>query len=283
MNHLVLQSDFGLNEGAVAQMYGVSLQLAPQLQIYNLTHEIPSFDTWGASYSLYQVVLAWAVGTVFVSVVDPGVGSKRTSVVAHTASDHYVVTPNNGSLTHLADRIGVVEVREIDETRHRRPGSEHIHVFHGRDVYAYTGAKLAAGMISFADVGEVMDLQRIEMHPLRAPCIDGRGCLEGMVEIDDRGFGMVWSNIPLSLMDEFGMRYGGVYAVEIKHRDRVMYSATIPYARSFSAVKAGEDLLYLNATGNLAVASNLGSFLERSGISYGYEWTIHIAPAADSA
>lgn len=280
---LVLQSDFGLVEGTVAQMYGVSLQVEPRLQIYDLTHNIPAFDTWSASYSLYQSILSWPAGTIFVSVVDPGVGSDRKSVIVHTVSDHYVVTPDNGTLTHIVDRIGIDTIRKIDEGRHRRPGSEGIHVFHGRDLYAYSGAKLAAGLISFEDVGPNRTLDSAILHPLRPPCkIDDDGIegddsgIEGMIEIDDRIFGMAWSNIPLSMINEMGLKYGQCYEVEICHQDRTVYSATIPYERSFSYVSAGEELLYLNEIGNLAIATNLGSFIEKHGVSYGYDWIIRI-------
>lgn len=90
---------------------------------------------------------------MFVSVVDPGVGTERKSVVAMTQSGHFIVTPDNGTLTFVAEAIGISKVREIDENINQRPGSEIAHAFHGRDVYAYTGARLASGEITFDQVG----------------------------------------------------------------------------------------------------------------------------------
>ena len=90
---------------------------------------------------------------MFVSVIDPGVGTRRKSVTALTAAGHYIVTPDNGTLTHLDKHVGIVALREIDESVNRLAGSEKSHVFHGRDVYAYTGARLASGVIDFAGVG----------------------------------------------------------------------------------------------------------------------------------
>ena len=81
---LVFQSDFGLADGAVAAMYGVALSVDPDLRIYNLTHDIPPFDTFEASYRLLQAVPFWPENTYFVTVVDPGVGSSRRSIVALT-------------------------------------------------------------------------------------------------------------------------------------------------------------------------------------------------------
>ena len=151
---LVFQSDFGLVDGAVAAMYGVALDVDKDLRIFNLTHDITPYNIWEASYRLYQSVEYWPEGTVFVSVVDPGVGSSRKSVVAKTTTGQYIVTPDNGTLTHINKYIGVVSVREIDESRHRRSNTEYSYTFHGRDVYANTGAKLAAGVIDFEDVGK---------------------------------------------------------------------------------------------------------------------------------
>ena len=100
---LVYQTDFGLKDGAVAAMKGVAFSVSPELKQYDLTHEIPPFDIWQAAYRLQQTVSYWPSGTVFVSVVDPGVGSERKSVVAKTRSGHYIVTPDNGTLTLVAE------------------------------------------------------------------------------------------------------------------------------------------------------------------------------------
>lgn len=84
-NHaLVLQSDFGLGDGAVSAMQGVAFTVDDKIQLFNLTHDIPEYDVWQAAYRLYQTAEYWPAGTVFVSVVDPGVGTERKSVVLKT-------------------------------------------------------------------------------------------------------------------------------------------------------------------------------------------------------
>ena len=163
MNHLlVLQSDFGLSDGAVAAMEGVALSVDPSLRLYSLTHEIPPFDTYEASYRLLQAVPYWPEGSVFVSVVDPGVGSARRSCVAKTVSGQYIVTPDNGSLSHIAKVIGLSEVREISKEE-RRSGSQFTQTFHGRDIYAYIGAMLAGGIRKFEEIGNPYDVKDIVM------------------------------------------------------------------------------------------------------------------------
>lgn len=90
--------------------------------------------------------------TIFVSIVDPGVGSKRRSVAVLTEDGHYIITPDNGTLTHIAHYGTIKEVRLIDEEKNRLPKSGASHTFHYRDIFAYTAARLAAGVINFEDI-----------------------------------------------------------------------------------------------------------------------------------
>ncbi len=274
---LVFQSDFGVIEGTVAQMYGVALSIDPSLKLLDITHNVPQFDTWSASHDLYQTIRFWPEGTVFVSVVDPGVGSNRQSVVAKTALNHYIVTPNNGTLTHVAKHIGITELRLIDESKYRRPGSEHIHIFHGRDVYAYTGAYLASGKARFEEIGNELALASIVSHELIDPIISDRN-LQGIIEIDDPHFGMVWTNIPSDALFQMGVTYGDSLNIEIKHQDMVKYSHVIPLAKSFAYVDKGDDLVYVNEMGNLAIATNLENFTQKRGIGFGSDWKVTISP-----
>ena len=104
---VVFQTDFGLKDGAVAEMKGVALSVEPSLQLFDITHEIPSYNIWEAAYRLNQAAPFWPKGTVFVAVVDPGVGTERKSVVLKTRSGHYFVSPDNGTLTLVAKNLGL--------------------------------------------------------------------------------------------------------------------------------------------------------------------------------
>ena len=165
-NLLVLQSDFGLVDGAVSAMVGVALEESPTLKIHHLTHDITPYNIFEGSYRLFQTVNYWPEGTTFVSVVDPGVGSKRKSVVVKTIQNQYIVTPNNGTLSFIKKHVGIVAIREISEVENRRKNTEHSYTFHGRDVYAYTGAKLASGHITFEEVGPELDIEDIVEIPV---------------------------------------------------------------------------------------------------------------------
>ena len=119
---LVFQTDFTYKEGAVSSMYGVVKTVDRELEIMDGTHELPQYDPWSASYRLYQSLQFWPEGTIYVSVVDPGVGTKRRACVAKTVDGYYIVTPDNGSLTHVKRFIGIEAVREIDESVNRLRG-----------------------------------------------------------------------------------------------------------------------------------------------------------------
>lgn len=272
---VVFQSDFGLLEGTVAQMYGVALSIDPELKLVDLSHNIDQFNTWDASYSLFQTCPVFPEGTVFVSVIDPGVGTRRKSVVALTAAGHYIVTPDNGTLTHLNKHVGVTALREIDESVNRLAGSEKSHVFHGRDVYAYTGARLASGVIDFAGVGPELPVDGVVSHPTPDPVI-GENRVEGRVDIKDPHFGMVWTNIPIETFEELGIPFDTTVRVVVKHRGEVRYEKEILYGKSFGSVSEGEDLLYNNEIGYFAVGTNLRSFVDLHEIESGPDWTISL-------
>lgn len=271
---LVFQTDFGLKDGAVAAMKGVAHGVSPTLQQFDLTHEIPAYNIWEASLRLKQAVPYWPTGTVFVSVVDPGVGTVRKAIVAQTKSGHYIVTPDNGTLTFVAEELGLAEVREIDATRHRLPGSEASYTFHGRDLFAYTAARLAAGKITFAEVGPSL-ATNVVLLPYQHPTLTN-GVLRGTVAILDPQYGNVWSNIPKTLLDELGAKHGEVFKVVIRHQDKTIYSGRMPYVASFGNVPEGKPLLYLNSLLEISVALNQADFAKQYEIASGPAWSIEI-------
>jgi len=270
---LVLQSDFGLTDGAVAAMYGVALGVDPDLRLFNLTHDITPYDIWEASYRLFQTVEYWPAGTVFVSVVDPGVGSVRRSVVALTTDGHAIVTPDNGTLTHLAKYVGITALREISEVKHRRQNTEHSFTFHGRDVYAVTGAKLAAGTISFEDVGPELPVDQIVQLPL-GQVVCTPNSVKGCIDILDVRFGSPWTNVTREEFLSLGIEVGQPVEIEICNGPTRVYNNRATYGRSFADVSVGEQLVYVNSLYRMAVAINQGSFARAYNVGTGTHWTI---------
>ena len=270
---LVLQSDFGLDDGAVSAMYGVAKGVDRDLEIHDLTHGVTPFQIQEGSYRLYQTVKFWPKGTVFVSVVDPGVGTSRKSVVALTATGHYIVTPDNGTLTHIKQKYGIKAVREIDESINRLEGSEDSHTFHGRDVYAYTGARLASGVIDYEDVGSELNVKDIVEMPVDEAAVS-EGNIEGTVEVLDIRFGHLWTNINQEMLEEAGFKLGDELEVLISYRGEKKYHSIVPYVRSFGVVGMSEPLIYVNSMLMVAVALHQGNFAVTYKIGAGTDWKI---------
>lgn len=273
MKPLVIQSDFGYSDGAVSAMYGVASSVSDQLRIHDLTHDIAQYNIWEASYRLIQTVGYWPAGTVFVSVVDPGVGSTRRSVAVETKGGQYIITPDNGTLTHIKDMIGIVSAREIDEKINRLPNSGESYTFHGRDIYAYTGARLASGIIDFAGVGPEFPVEEVIELPV-VPATLEEHMISGTIDVLDVRFGSLWTNIPRTLFKQLGVEYGGGIEVTISSETRIVYRNIINYQKSFADVYVGEPLIYVNSLDNMAVAINQGSFARAYNIGTGNSWKI---------
>jgi S-adenosylmethionine hydrolase len=270
---LVFQSDFGLSDGAVSAMYGVAHEVDLNLKIYNLTHDIVPYNIWEASYRLFQAVEFWPRGTVFVSVVDPGVGTTRKSVVALTKNGHYIVTPDNGTLTHLKRFVGIEAIREIEESKHRRENTHYSYTFHGRDVYANTGAKLASGEITFEEVGEELSVEHI-MELEIGKVTKGEKSIKGCIDILDVRFGSLWTNIERTDFSSLGFQYGDKVEVIIRNGPTLVYNNRVSYGKSFADVYVSEQIIYVNSLYRMALAINQGNFAKAYSVGTGIHWTI---------
>jgi S-adenosylmethionine hydrolase len=274
---VVFQSDFGLKDGAVSAMKGVAMGVSPDLKLYDLTHEIPAYNIWEGAYRLMQTVPYWPEGTVFVSVVDPGVGTSRKSVVAKTKTGQYIVTPDNGTLTLIAETLGIAELREIDEAVNRRKNSEKSYTFHGRDVYAYTGARLASGVISYGQVGKALPAEPVMISYQKAT-LEGK-VIRGNIPVLDIQYGNVWTNIGADLFNQWKLRPGDKLQVRIFNNKQKVYEGVMPYVETFGAVARGKPLAYLNSLLQLSFALNMDSFASAHHVSSGSAWSVEVSRA----
>ena len=271
---LVFQTDFTYKEGAVAAMYGVVKSVDIDIEIITATHEIPQYDTWSASYRLYQYIDFWPKGTIFVSVVDPGVGTSRRACVAKTKNGYYIVTPDNGTLTHVDHYFGIEEVRVIDETVNRlhREDNGAVSIFHGRDLFGYCAARLASGIISYEEVGPAYDVSEIVRHEIyEAKIFDDR--IEGMFEINDPNFGNLWTNVLLNDFKKMFRMGENVHTVIYKNEEKV-FDEKIPYFDSFGKAKAGSVMIYNNEINKMGLAVVTGNLCEDHHLSYGEEYKV---------
>jgi S-adenosylmethionine hydrolase len=274
---LVLQTDFGLKDAAVSAMKGVAYGVSSDLHIFDHTHEIPAYNIWEAAYRLNQAAGYWPSGTVFVSVVDPGVGSERKSIVAKTKSGHYFVTPDNGTLTLIAESLGIEKVRIIDEAVNRLKNSEQSYTFHGRDVYAFTGARLAAGIITFEQVGPELKENIVTLSYQKATLEKNK--IWGTIDILDVQYGNIWTNIHRSMVDSLHINFGEKVHVKVVRNDKQVYESDIIYGKTFADVPAGKPVAYINSLLRFSVGINQGSFSETYNVKSGPEWKIVLTKA----
>lgn len=269
---LVFQSDFGLKDGAVSAMKGVAMGVSPTIKIFDITHEIPPYDIWEASFRLIQTAPYWPEGTVFVSVCDPGVGTQRKSVVVLTRSGHYFVTPDNGTLTHIAEALGIQEVHEINEALNRRQNSNDSYTFHGRDVYAYTGAMLASKKVTLAQIGKLLPPEIVKISYTKAHF--SGDSIVGSIPVLDIQFGNIWTDIDKKMFEMLGLKPGENLDITIRNEQTVSFGGKVPFVNTFGEVGVGENMGYLNSLLNFSLATNQENFSEKYGIGSGPNWQI---------
>src|SRR5699024_2588923 len=141
--------------------------------------------------------------------------------------------------------------------------------------YAYTGARLAAGIIDFEATGRILEPKEIVL--LDTPQPEARdGIVSGVIDILDVRFGHWWRNICIVLFVIGGIAYGEVLEVTISHNNRQVYKSGVVYGRSFAETSLGEPLVYVNSLNNLGIAINQGSFAKAYNIRTGSNWTIEL-------
>ncbi|MBB3224085.1 SAM hydrolase/SAM-dependent halogenase family protein [Pseudoduganella umbonata] len=277
-NALVLMTDFGTSDGAVSAMRGVAFGVDPALNVSDLTHDIPDYDIWLGAYRLYQTANYWPKGTVFVNVVDPGVGTQRKSVVLKTTAGRYFVGPDNGLFTLIAERDGVAELREIDENVNRLAGSAESYTFHGRDVYAFVGARLASGAITFEQVGPVLPSASVVKLAYQKAVRNG-DVIRGIVPVLDVKYGNVWTNIPKALFEELKIGVHDPVQVRFLHKGKQVAKVVAPFEHTFGGVAKGKPLVYLNSLLEVAVAISQGKLADQYKIESGVDWEVEISKA----
>ncbi|MBR4456252.1 MAG: SAM-dependent chlorinase/fluorinase [Solobacterium sp.] len=275
---IVIQTDFSSAWCAAAEMKGVIRITDPELDVIDATHEIRPFDVWEASLSLNALEPYWPSGTVFISVVDPDVGTDRTACAARLNDGSFVFTPDNGTLTHLLHSTGIEEVRKIDETLHLFHGRNPASVFHGRDLFSCCAAKLASSKICFADIGPSYPVEQIIQcgeYFLRPSLSPGKA--EGFIQSGNRHFGGICLNLTEADLTACGFQFHELLRTELFHSGTKCYDRFVPLCRTFGETEIGSPLLYPDSSGFISLDLNRDHFMKRYGIGYGKEWTARIS------
>jgi S-adenosylmethionine hydrolase len=268
-NAVVIQADFG---GAV--MPGVVFAVDKDIPIFTVQPLIELYDIDAAARSLSYTAPVWPAGTVFVSVVDPGVGTARKSVVLKTKNGQFFVSPDNGTLSIVAAEFGIEAVREIDEKVNRRAGTEWSHTFHGRDVYSYTAGRLAAGVITFEEVGPLLPPKVVTLEYPK-PVVEN-GTATGMIDSSRGRLGNTACLIDRHTFEQLGLKEGDEVVVTIRHAGKVVWEEDVPYAHSFGDVPVGKNLMFINSSGYVSMAINQGNFADTYNIDSGRDWTLSV-------
>jgi hypothetical protein len=260
-------SDFGLRDGAVAACKGVMWEIAPNLRVVDLTHDVPPYDIEAAGEVVEQTLPFYPEGTVVVAVVDPGVGSERKAVAILTKRGHILVGPDNGLFTLVMQAEGVERAVELRETRYFRAGQTSF-TFHGRDLFAPVAAHLAAGT-PLDSLGPPTVPVQLAVRPARIA--DGR--LLGTVRYIEDPYGNVVTDIPAALLDSLPARVGDSLEVRIGTR-----TLRLPWRNTFSDVPRGQALTVMHSRGLLSFSVNQGDFATRFGVKRKDSVTVRRVP-----
>jgi len=255
---IVFMTDFGVVDDSVALCRGVMYSIMPDVRIVDLTHEVTPFSIRDGARFLYGTTPYYPAGTVFVVVIDPGVGSARKAIVARSKRGQYFVLPDNGLLTLIEQRDGIEAVREITNPDWMI-GSKLSSTFHGRDIFSPAGAHLARGD-DWTTVGPEMAVKDLVRLPMKPAMIDDRG-LTATVIATDGPFGNLVTNVNAEDFLKLGYERGQDVPVTVGGREM-----KIKFAKTFSDVPVGQPLLYIDSRGRLGLAVNQNNFAATYGV-----------------
>jgi len=247
---IVFMTDFGVANDAVAICKAVVLGIVPDARIMDITHQVTPYSIEEGARLLQGVTPYYPAGTVFLVVVDPGVGTSRKAIVVKSKKGQYFVLPDNGLITPVIDRDGLDSAREITNTDWmiQAPISS---TFHGRDIFSPVAAHLAAGG-DFALVGPPVP-QLVHLNPKVATVTD-KGIAGDIIGLDDP-FGSVITDIPGDEFKKLAYRFGDKVPLLINKKP-----VTLAYAKTFMEVPVGEPLLYVDSRGRVGIAVNQGNY-----------------------
>jgi len=247
---VVFMTDFGVVDDSVALCKGVMYGITPNLRIVDLTHQVTPYSIQDGARFLFGATPYFPAGTVFVVVVDPGVGSTRKPVAVKSKRGQFFVLPDNGLMTMVENRDGIESVREITN-QDWMIGAKISSTFHGRDIFSPVGARIARGD-DWTQVGpELKQLVRLDLKPAR---VDDKG-MSGEIIALDGPFGNLVTNMDADAFAKLGYQRGDRLKVTIAGHEIEM-----PFVKTFSDVPLKQPLLFIDSRGRVSFAVNQGNF-----------------------
>lgn len=247
---LVFMTDFGTANDAVALCKAVMLGIAPEVRIMDITHQVTPFSIDEGARFLEAVTEYYPAGTVFVAVIDPGVGTSRKAVIVKSKKGQYFVLPDNGLITPVIDRDGLERAYEITNTNWMVPGAISS-TFHGRDIFSPAGAHLVMGWDYTLAGPQVAQLVRLTP---KVATVTDKGIAGDVIGLDDP-FGSLITDITGDDVKKLGYNFGDKITFQLNKK-----SLTLPFDRTFMDVAVGDALLYVDSRGRLGVAVNQGDY-----------------------
>ena len=250
-------TDYGQKDFYVGAVKGVIYSTFPEAKIVDITHQVTPFDIHEGAVTLMLAAREFPQGTVFVAVVDPGVGTERRSIALETENGFFFTAPDNGLLTLVIQEFGLKEMREImNEEWMRLPVS---YTFHGRDIFAPTGAHLAQGW-PFEEVGPVVEDP--VLLPVEPAKLEEDKVLGEVLMIDQ--YGNMQANITGEMLEELGLSIGDAVSVQVGEVE-----ITSVFMHTYGDVPEGEDLIFVASTDLLEISINWGNAAEKFGAELG--------------
>jgi hypothetical protein len=259
-------TDFDVKDDAVGICRAVMDGIAPGVRILDITHQSEPFNIAMGARFLAGSAPYYPKDAVFVVVIDPTVGSTRKAIIAKSRVGQYFVLPDNGLLTLIAERDGIVEAHEITNPAWMI-GSGISSTFHGRDIFSPAGAHLARGD-DWTQAGPALDVAKLVRLNLKNATIDVNG-LHGESIGTDGPFGNLVLNVPAELFAQLGYKLGDRVPVTLAGKNYAF-----PFVKTFSDVPVGQDLFYIDSRGRLGLAINQGSFAAAHKVGEGAELSI---------
>ncbi len=249
-----LFTDFGWDDPYVSQIKGAILTIEPNARILDLIHSVEPFDVTEGAYLLDQATSEFPAGTIFVAVVDPGVGTDRPPILLETAKQKFYLGPDNGLFTFVIAREGFLHAWRLDRVEYFRQG-ETSHTFHGRDIFAPVAAHLAGG-IPPDRTGSPLEQKSLTLLPIKDPAFSSGTISAEVLHVDH--FGNIILNLPQDNDAAQKLKEGDLVKILVGHES---YSA--PLVHTYGDVPKGRLVLLYGSSGLLEIGINQGSAVQK--------------------
>lgn len=250
-------SDFGYADGWVGICKGVIKSINPQVEIIDISHDIPDFDIKKGAFVLAQAV-SFVKAQVYLAVVDPGVGGARRPIVVEAAQGSFLVGPDNGLLIPATEHLG--GIRKVVEIRNKKFMLEEVSpTFHGRDIFSPVAAYLLKGT-DLTELGPEIKPSTLIKAPWPEPKVKTSWIEAEVIDIDR--FGTAHLNATFSHLNQLKIREGEKMKISWEKTSKIL-----PILKTFSDVSEGEPLLLIDSSNYLSVAANKASASQLLGLA----------------